>query len=312
MEDCGAPRTPAEQRQWVPGSPACLHIYDIAVVQDVRGHRSVPGERATFGWEGECSVRYPYVTEIIGIDAVCVFSITAVANTDCYGFKRKGGDFHRTMFYISGMQPVEILILIFIAAFLIGSFPTAYLIYRIRAGGDLRQEGSGNIGTLNAYEVTRSRTVGVAVLLIDLIKGALPPIAGRMLFPDDYTVASLTLLAVVLGHNYSPWIGWKGGRGLAAAAGASLVFTPLFVGVWVLLWLAGYWKSRNVHFANIAATVLAPFVPLFVPSLFVATSSPTPATDLAPFFTFALLGIIVMLRHIGPLRQLIVSYREQS
>ncbi len=197
-------------------------------------------------------------------------------------------------------------------SFLIGSFPTAYVVVRKKRGQDLRTEGSGNIGTLNAYEVTRSRYIGLVVLLVDVLKGAIPVLLVSQFFPGDFYSAGTALCAVVLGHNYSPWIGWKGGRGLASAAGAALAFNPLFVALWGLFWLAGFWKSRDVHFGNIAATVLSPFVVLLARQIFTWSSLfPVPQPWALPL-VFFVLGGIVFLKHIDPLKTLIVTNRQHT
>ncbi len=208
------------------------------------------------------------------------------------------------------MNQVLHIAVIAVLSFLLGSIPTAYLIVRRSQGKDLRNEGSGNIGTLNAYEVTRSRRVGVLVLVIDLLKGAIPILLIRLLFPEDFSGAATALVAVVLGHNYSPWIGWKGGRGLAPAAGASLAFNPLMFLVWGLLWLAAYGKSRDIHFGNIAATVLSPFVALLAAPVFSATSLFPVPSEYSVGMVFFLLCILIFIKHLEPLRQLVSSYRN--
>lgn len=212
--------------------------------------------------------------------------------------------------YIFKMDQNWLFIITAVASFTIGSFPTAYVLVRRHHNKDLRQEGSGNIGTLNAFEVTRSRGIGVAVLLIDLAKGALPLGLLLMLGIDDFAVGALALLAVVAGHNYSPWIGWKGGRGLAPAAGASLLLSFPFPLLWMLLWGAGYWRARNVHFGNLAATLLAPFVVLLVPDVFAAFSVFRVTSPIPVIAVFFLLSVLVILRHLGPLRELLASYRK--
>jgi glycerol-3-phosphate acyltransferase PlsY len=209
------------------------------------------------------------------------------------------------------MDQIIHLAVIAILSFLLGSIPTAYLIVRRSQGKDLRNEGSGNIGTLNAYEVTRSRGVGVIVLVIDLLKGAIPILVIRLLFPEDFHGAATALVFVVLGHNYSPWIGWKGGRGLGPAAGASLAFNPLLFLVWCVLWAASYWKSRNVHFGNIAATVLSPFAALLADPVFTVTSLFPVPSRFSVGIVFFLLCTLIFIKHLEPLRQLIASYRTR-
>jgi glycerol-3-phosphate acyltransferase PlsY len=195
-------------------------------------------------------------------------------------------------------------------AFLVGSFPTAYILVRKKSGKDLRREGSGNIGTLNAFEVTRSRMIGAGVLLIDLVKGAVPVLLVYSILGDVSLPASAALIGTVLGHNYSPWIGWKGGRGLAPAAGAALVYNPLFLLIWSVFWIAAFAKTRDVHFGNIAATLLSPFIVLLFPELLQSMSLFTPASTFLLPIVAVLLFTLIFLKHIDPFRQLIERYRK--
>ena len=222
-------------------------------------------------------------------------------------------DSDRSMMYIFGMDMITTVAATAVLAFFIGSVPTAYLLVRRHHQKDIRQEGSGNVGTLNAYEVTRSKTLGISVLLIDLAKGALPMLL-LIVFPrgeDTHLAAAVALVAVVAGHNYSPWIGWKGGRGLAPAAGAALLFSPLFIVAWGVFWVGAFWRSRNVHFGNIAATVLSPFVVLIVPAPFLAVGAVRIPTAVPLVVAFFLLSALVLLRHAEPLRVLFSSHRHQ-
>jgi len=210
------------------------------------------------------------------------------------------------------MHEIWKIILVFIASFLTGSIPTAWLILRSYDGRDLRDEGSGNIGTMNAYEVSRSRFVGVIVLVIDVFKGAVPLLVLLLLPNPSYLAAAFAMVGVVLGHNYSPWIGWKGGRGLAAALGAGLLLFPVFALVWGVFWLAAFVKTRHVHVGNIAATVLAPFTTLLAPGVFNAgmVFHVHPAY-LFPCSTFVL-ATLILLKHVQPMRELLSSKRRNT
>ena len=208
------------------------------------------------------------------------------------------------------MEEIILIAATALLSFLTGSFPTAYLLVRRQSGKDLRSEGSGNVGTLNAFEVSRSRRIGASVLLIDLLKGALPVLIVFLTLGDAFPAASAAMIGVVLGHNYSPWIGWKGGRGLAPAAGAALVFNPLLPAIWVVFWLAGFLKTRNVHFGNIAATLLSPFTVLLAQDLIRATNLFTPPERYMLPLVAAVLFLLILVRHIEPLRQLIGSYSQ--
>lgn len=224
--------------------------------------------------------------------------------------RRKTEDNVRSLSYILKMEEIIIIAASGLLAFLVGSFPTAYILVRKQSGKDVRAEGSGNVGTLNAFEVSRSKRIGATVLVIDVLKGALPVLLVYVTLGDAFFSASAAMLGVVLGHCYSPWIGWKGGRGLAPAAGATLVFNPLLPAIWVVFWLAGFMKTRNVHFGNIAATVLSPVTVLLALDLvgYMNLFSP-PARYMTPLVA-AVLFALILTRHAAPLRQLISTYSQ--
>lgn len=116
-------------------------------------------------------------------------------------------------------------------AYLLGSIPTAYLVGRWRRGIDVRQVGSGNVGGSN-LRATVGLWATVAVGLFDVTKGALPVWLGMRLGLDEMA-ACLAGLASVAGHNWSPWLRFQGGRGMASTLGVLLVLFPVGL-VWVL------------------------------------------------------------------------------
>jgi acyl phosphate:glycerol-3-phosphate acyltransferase len=199
---------------------------------------------------------------------------------------------------------LETYIAIAIVSYFVGSIPTAYLLIRRASGKDLRREGTGNIGAMNAYEVSRSRSLGLKVLAIDLCKGAIAVLAAMAFSKGEFIAASTALVAVVLGHNYSPWIGWKGGRGLATAAGGSLCINPILVLLWALFWLLAFFPSRNVHFGNVLATLLAPVALLFLPGIAHRLAFVDAGSHGALAIASAILCAVLLLRHLGPMRDL--------
>jgi glycerol-3-phosphate acyltransferase PlsY len=100
--------------------------------------------------------------------------------------------------------------------------------------------------------------VGIAVLLIDALKGAAPMVCAGVFLPHQPFAATTVFVAVILGHNFSPWIGFRGGRGLATAAGASLVFDAHIFLLWIVFWVVFFLPKRNVHIGNIFATLCTP------------------------------------------------------
>jgi len=112
-------------------------------------------------------------------------------------------------------------------AFALGSIPFGVLIAR-RRGVDIKQQGSGNIGATNVTRVL-GPTAGAAVLVLDAGKGALPVVVAQHA-GGAWTVV-LTGFAAILGHCFSPWLGGRGGKGVATAFGANLALAPSVAGI---------------------------------------------------------------------------------
>ncbi len=150
------------------------------------------------------------------------------------------------------------LLALAVAAYLLGSLPSAYLAVRAAKGPDLRSAGSGNVGALNAFRVTGLGWVGVLVLVVDVAKGAL----AVRLAGDGASVTTQAILAtlVVVGHAFPVWLRGHGGRGLAPAAGALSLVTPLAVPLWALVWGLAYVVSGYVALGTIVATAFLPLL----------------------------------------------------
>ncbi len=154
-------------------------------------------------------------------------------------------------------------------AYLFGSFPSAYILVRKFYNKDIRQEGSGNVGAMNTLHTTGNRLLAVLAALLDMAKGAVPAFLFSHIFPLGYIHLITLLLGVLLGHLYSVWIGFRGGRGLAVTAGVFLVISPPVVGVWVVLWLIYFTFLRNSLISTLIATFIMPLIVFFtVGSLF--------------------------------------------
>ncbi|MCH7737286.1 MAG: glycerol-3-phosphate acyltransferase [Chloroflexi bacterium] len=111
-----------------------------------------------------------------------------------------------------------------LAAYVLGSVPTAYIVVRAVKGEDIRDVGSHNVGALNAYRRIGA-WAGLAVLLVDTAKGVLAVVAPRLLGVDDWALFITTPL-VVAGHNWPVFLNFRGGKGAAAIFGISLVIVP--------------------------------------------------------------------------------------
>jgi glycerol-3-phosphate acyltransferase PlsY len=194
--------------------------------------------------------------------------------------------------------------------YLIGSLPTAYLLVKWKSRIDIREEGSGNVGTLNSMQVTRSRAVGATVLLLDVLKGVAAIMCVRSVVSPDFPAIAVAGVAAVGGHNFPVWLGFRGGRGLATAAGILLVLAWLTVAVWGLFWFVGFRIARDVNVGNALACVMTMVVVLTAPSDVMLQVGPGGVTPGAfSWFMAPLLGVILT-RHVEPLREYVRMKRS--
>ena len=148
-------------------------------------------------------------------------------------------------------------IILLAAAYLLGSVPTGLLLAKA-AGVDIRATGSGNIGATNVYR-TLGRSVGVLTLLGDCLKGLIPVLVARHLGLPDTWIA-LVGLAAFLGHVYTVFLGFKGGKGVATALGVFLGVSPLAVLCALVIFIVLVWKWRYVSLGSIVAAGAMPLL----------------------------------------------------
>ena len=141
------------------------------------------------------------------------------------------------------MPELLIATLLTITSYLIGGIPAAYLGGRLRGGIDIREYGNGNVGTVNAVRTLGMRA-GMLVLAADAAKGALVVGIGRIAGISDYTLFAMAI-AVTAGHNWSPYIGFKGGKGVAVIFGISLAMAPVISVMVGPLVFAVYYATRS-------------------------------------------------------------------
>ncbi len=153
---------------------------------------------------------------------------------------------------------MTVLVLV-VLAYLIGSFPTSYLIGRIR-GIDLREHGSRNLGTTNTFRVLGAWSA-IPVLVVDVLKGLGPALwfvtwdgAG------DTRLAVVYGLAAIIGHVWSVFLGFRGGKGIATGAGVLLALAPVTTIIAVLIWIGIVSLTRIVSAASLAAASVVPLL----------------------------------------------------
>jgi len=192
-----------------------------------------------------------------------------------------------------------------VIGYLSGSFPTAYLILKKEKGIDITNSGSGNVGAMNSFEVTKSKKIGFVVFFIDFIKGLIPVVILSQIFNYSFGIAAISLLFAVFSHCFNPWISFKGGRGLATAAGGIIIlFYPLLI-TWILVWLISFLIKEDILFSNITATILSLLFNIAFSKYLI--SQTYPATNLvSELILFISAGlIIIFIKHIEPLKEIL-------
>ena len=193
-------------------------------------------------------------------------------------------------------------VLICIIFYLIGSFPTAFVVMKKRFGKDITKEGSGNVGAYNSFEVSNSKYIGIIVFVLDFLKGFIPALIMARILEVPFLFSMIPLILIVSGHNFSVWLKFKGGRGLATGAGIFCALNFWIVIIWCLLYYPAYLVKKDIHIGNVAATLLLPLVIIFLRP-FLASGY---TQDFELLFAFSSsISLIILLKHINPILKII-------
>jgi len=159
---------------------------------------------------------------------------------------------------------------IIIVSYLLGSIPFGYIAGRI-AGIDIRTAGSGNVGATNVVRILGKR-YGYPVFALDVLKGfgavtISMAMSGQHLEWNSPEISGMVgAIFSVLGHVFPPWLKFKGGKGVATAAGALLALMPIATLIGVAVWIIVFWLTRYVALASVVATAALPIVILVIGS----------------------------------------------
>jgi len=210
-----------------------------------------------------------------------------------------------------------IYIIVVVVAFLLGSIPFGYLLVRIFRGQDVRKTGSGNIGATNVAR-TGSKGLAIATLLLDALKGYVA-VAFAQWIPDhiastissdthasvavvdphsSYLLAALAGLFVILGHMFTPWLGFKGGKGVAAAVGAFAAIAPRAVLISLALFVIVVAITRYVSLGSILGAAIFPIAAYWlVPAM----------RDPIIMSLIAISSLLIILKHHANIRRLLAG-----
>lgn len=186
-----------------------------------------------------------------------------------------------------------LLLIIAVAAYLVGSLSTGVITARLLGLPDPRSAGSGNPGATNVLRLG-GKKAAIVTLVGDLLKGLAPVIvAGLAVDGASHQAAMGTAgLFAFLGHLYPVFFGFKGGKGVATAAGAILAMAPLIGLIAIVGWLSTAWATRYSSLSALFAAVVAATLATFIAPPFIALA-------------ISLMSLLLILRHHGNIRRLV-------
>lgn len=176
------------------------------------------------------------------------------------------------------------------AGFVLGSIPCSYLAARVFSGKDVRREGSGNVGATNVFRVA-GRAAGIAAAAGDVLKSLLPVLAARMAGVQPLWQA-VTAAAVIAGHCYSPFLRFRGGKGVASTITVSLVLCWPAALAFGFVWFGVFFARGYVSLASIFASFALPVVSTLV------------RADRSTIVFFCLASLFVLFKHRTNVRRL--------
>ena len=189
------------------------------------------------------------------------------------------------------------LIIVLIVAYLIGSIPFGYLIVRTKEGGDIRQTGSGGTGATNVSR-RAGKAAGVLTLLLDASKGAAAVLIAQSVSGTEWVKAAAAI-AVIVGHIFPVWLGFRGGKGVATGVGVFLILAPVALLCAGVIFVSIVFFTRYVSLGSIMAAALIPLL-VWLQNVFVE-----PVADLRPLLTAAVVGaLLIIIAHRGNIERL--------
>lgn len=179
-----------------------------------------------------------------------------------------------------------------LAAYLIGGLPFGYWFVRFSLGKDIRTMGSGNIGATNVHRSAGTKA-GFIVLALDILKGFLALWVAAVITGNSALGLALATVAVMLGHCYPVFLGFKGGKAVACYVGAALYLSPLALLVTVVVFVAVVTMSKYISLASMVSA-------LIFPAIYWAIERPVHELLVAT----VLAGLLVVYRHKGNIARL--------
>ncbi|MBL7149155.1 MAG: glycerol-3-phosphate 1-O-acyltransferase PlsY [Candidatus Cloacimonetes bacterium] len=198
----------------------------------------------------------------------------------------------------------------FVFAYLLGSIPTSFLMGKLIKGIDIREYGSGNVGATNALRVLGTK-IGIITLLIDIGKGFFAVQIGKLLVSEPSNLFLIgTGLFGIIGHIFTIFLKFKGGKGVATSAGVFIALSPLPVAIALVVFVVTVWLSKYVSLGSMVAAFV-----FFLVELIVNVRNRFANFELLIFIF--LLMVFIFIRHKANIKRIIdgnenrISFRDR-
>ena len=156
------------------------------------------------------------------------------------------------------------LLISIISAYLLGSIPSSYLMGKMLKGIDIRKFGSGNVGATNALRVLGTK-IGIITLVIDILKGFFAVLIGKILIPEFSDLILIIIgIAAIIGHIFTIFLKFKGGKGVATSTGVFIALTPIPLIIALFVFIITVWISKYVSLGSILASLTLFMVELII------------------------------------------------
>ncbi len=201
------------------------------------------------------------------------------------------------------MDFININLFFYILAYLVGGIPFGYILAKKFAGVDVKNAGSGNIGATNVLRVVKetnpnlAKKLGIATLALDAMKGVIVVLIAKALGLDINVLWTIAVLSV-LGHCFSPYLNFEGGKGVATAVGVLLVLLPLPTLVAVVVWFI---SAKGLKISSLSSLIA-------LIALIVASYVLSPDIAHAPLWIIAW---IIFYKHIPNIKRIMNKEEEQ-
>jgi len=182
------------------------------------------------------------------------------------------------------------LTLCLIIAYFLGSIPFGYIIVLLTQGRDIRRVGSGNVGATNVLR-TAGIAWGILTLLLDTMKGAVAVLLTAHFDGEEYALV-LAALTATAGHMFTPFLGFRGGKGVATALGSLLMIAPSAIGLSALVFFFSVLTTRYISVGSILAAFSFPWWTMLL-------GYSLPVTSMA-----VILALLIIIRHSANIRRL--------